>query len=101
VRRRRFSEVQEYTTGEKVMCDFPFSGKPNGVCVEVVEEGNGREALSGKIRVRIMQDCKAYKKGEIVELNAGTAVPRKHVFTKWLTLRVDVNYKWVKPKIQQ
>jgi len=96
--------VNTYTVGTKVFCDFHFSGKPRGVVIEVLREGDGREfradgVLPGCVRVRITETVGSYVKGQHIELEAWQAVPCKQEFKKrgsyfrW----VNTAYRWVKP----
>lgn len=93
--------MKEYGEGTLLFCDFTFCGKPRAKCIEVVEEGSGAIVCEGKIKVRLLEACKGYKEGEIIDLDACTAVPvkqelrlRKGQFTR----RVNTAYRWVKNK---
>jgi hypothetical protein len=91
--------MKTYSVGTKVFCDFHFGGKPKGVCIEVLEEGLGNRAATGKIRVKLSETVGAYNKGEIVELPAWTAVPvkqEKRLTRGQIFRRVDTNYQWIK-----
>lgn len=83
--------------GDKLVCDFHFSGKPNAVCTQVLEPGNGRSASKGRVEARITKDAGSYKKGQVVELPAWMAVP----VSCWkgpppggYFMRVDTNFEW-------
>jgi len=88
--------MTEYSVGTRCFCDYHFSGKPDGICVEVVREGDGRGVEKGLIRVKITKDHRAYRKGEIVELPAWQAVPHKQEFTREYFRRVRTDYRWVR-----
>ncbi len=92
--------MKTYTVGTPVFCDFAFSGKPRGKCVEVVEEGDGRSATKGRIRVKLTESVRAYIKGEIIEVNACTAVPTAQETGGGIFRRVNTDYRWVKPANQ-
>lgn len=87
--------MKTYSVGAKLFCDFHFSGKPKAVCIAVLHSGNGKDN-KGRVRVRISEDLGAYHKGEELEIDTFTAVPRKQEFRKsgsvfrW----VDTNYTW-------
>jgi hypothetical protein len=84
-----------------MFCDFAFSGKPKGVCIEVAEEGRGRYIGEGCVRVRLTESVQAYSKGEVLELTACEAVPRaQEVKIGGIFRRVNTEYQWVKPTPQ-
>ena len=88
--------MTKYSTKTPVFCDFHFGGKPKGIAVEIVEPGQGNRS-GGKIKVRLTETVGAYKKGEILELDAKTAVPRKQEFSKPDSFHrwVNTQYEWV------
>jgi hypothetical protein len=91
--------MNEYREGAMLFCDFAFCGKPRARCIEVVEEGDGRSATDGRIRVRLLEDCKGYRKDEVIVINACTAVPIKQEITLsegQFIRRVNTLYRWVK-----
>jgi hypothetical protein len=84
-----------YRAGTLVFCDFAFGGKPKGKAIEVIEPGQGNR-VEGKIKVQLTETVGAYKKGEILELKAHVAVPRKQEFHKPGSVFRWVNglYQW-------
>lgn len=91
--------MKEYGEGAMLFCDFAFCGKPRARCIEVVEEGRGTMAVEGRIKVRLLEDCKGYKEGEVIVINAYTAVPVKQeikLTEGQFIRRVNVLYRWVK-----
>lgn len=88
--------MKQYTVGKKVLCDFPFGGKPKGKVVEVVKPGNGRSS-SGEVYVKITEPRGAYSKGQIVTVPACYAVPVNHIFRRGFFVRVRTDFEWVKP----
>ena len=89
--------LKPYGKGAKLFCDFPFGGKPEAVCLKVIEPGDGNLIGQGQIRVRLTKTVKAYRKGEVLTLPANSAVPkaqrlrpkRGEFFT-----RIATNYQW-------
>lgn len=91
--------VKEYGEGAMLFCDFIFCGKPRARCIEVIEEGSGKNATEGLIKARLLEDCKGYKKDDVIEINAYTAVPIKQEATLsegQFFRRVNTLYRWVK-----
>lgn len=93
--------MNKYTVGTKLFADFHFGGKPDCVCIEVIEEGTGKQTTTGQIRAKVTKEQGAYKKGEILILPAWQAVPKKEILPlergQFFT-RVSTNYHWVKPQ---
>lgn len=91
--------MKEYGEGTMLFCDFIFCGKPRARCIEVIEEGSGKSATEGLIKVRLLEDCRGYKKDDVIEVNACTAVPVKQEITLsegQFFRRVNTLYRWVK-----
>jgi hypothetical protein len=84
------------TIGTKLFCDFHFGGKPKAVCLAVIQPGNGRDN-EGKVRVRLTETVRAYRKGEELEISTFTAVPLRAVLPakrgEYFT-RISTLYTW-------
>lgn len=80
--KRKKNIMITYTVGTACFCDYHFGGKPAGKVVEIVEPGDGRGLVKGLVRVQLTETVGAYRKGEVVELPAWQAVPKKQEFRK-------------------
>jgi len=90
--------MKQYKKGTNVFLDFAFSDKPDGRVVEVIEPGEGNSA-NGKIRVKVTETVGAYRKGEILTVDAMTAVPKAQELklqAGQYFRRVNTQYEWVK-----
>jgi len=78
--------MKTYSSGTRIFCDFHFGGKPKAVVLAVLSPGRGNVPSShpnaGKIQVKISENAGAYRKGEVLELPAVTAVPCQQEFRK-------------------
>lgn len=87
----------QYGPGTKLFCDFWFGGKPDAVCLEVIEPGHGRNSGQGKIKVRLTETLGGYRKDEVLVLNAFEAVPKKQLIPlargQFFT-RLSTRYVW-------
>jgi hypothetical protein len=91
-------KIRDYGIGTKVFCDFHFSGKPRGKVIEIIKEGSGKDN-SGSIRVQIIENHKAYKKGEIVTVSSNLCVPVEQIspLTEGqIFIRINTLYRWVR-----
>lgn len=87
---------QVFKAGAKLFCDFPFGGKPEAICVKVITPGNGRDS-AGKVRVRLTESVRAYRKGEELEISTFQAVPRvmeRRLKPGEYFRRVSTLYRW-------
>lgn len=88
--------MRTYGKGARLFCDFHFSGKPKAICLEVIEPGQGNQITQGKIKVQLTETVGGYKRGEILELTASTAVPLEQKFSKHGSpfIWVNTDYAW-------
>ena len=89
--------MKTYTKGTKLYCDFIFGGKPKAVCLDVLEPGRGWCGGEGKIQVKITEDHKGYRKGEILTLSSHAAVPlaqNKPLEHGQYFTRINTQYEW-------
>lgn len=87
--------MKTYGVGTQVFCDFFFGGKPKGKVVEIVKPGNGRNTVSGKNLVKITENHKGYKKGEIVGVNSWQCVPLTQKFLSGIFIRINTDFEWL------
>ncbi len=85
---------QTYHAGARALLDAFISGMIPCKVLEVIKPGQGNRMLDGDIRIQITEDCKGYRKGEILREPAHDVVPRDRLYTSGYHYRINTQYEW-------
>ncbi len=88
-------ELPKYRAGTNVKVDLWICGFPRAKVLEVLKPGNGRHS-GGRVRVKLLEGCKGFAAGEIIDRPTSMVVPLKHIRIDSVGFyRINVNYEWV------
>lgn len=88
-------ELPKYREGTNVKVDLWICGFPRAKVLEVLKPGSGRYS-GGKVRVKLLEACRGFAAGEIIDKPTSMVVPLKHIRVDSVGFyRINVNYEWV------